>query len=305
MDTRGGCPSTNHMSKRVRARPPDLSQEVRTISDLRSVYPVNQDAEGIIPKIRNFALDMDGTVYLDETWIDGALEFLARIEQTGRKYCFMTNNSSKNAQVYVEKLHRMGLDIDPEKQLITSGHATVAYLKEHFPGKKVYLFGNQVLLDEFEQRGIQLEEDHPDVVVSAFDTSFDYPKLRKFCDFIRDGLPYIGTHPDYNCPTKTGFMPDIGSLHAYVQASTGRMPDKIVGKPNKEIIDYTLNVLGGEPGNTAVVGDRLYTDVKSGVFNGLYGIFVLSGEAQLVDLPTSDVQPHLIFDSVKDIIPLL
>ena len=169
----------------------------------------------------------------------------------------------------------------------------------------VYLFGNQVLLDEFEQSGIQLEEDHPDVVVSAFDTSFDYPKLRKFCDFIRDGLPYIGTHPDYNCPTKTGFMPDIGSLHAYVQASTGRMPDKIVGKPNKEIIDYTLNVLGGEPGNTAVVGDRLYTDVKSGVFNGLYGIFVLSGEAQLVDLPTSDVQPHLIFDSVKDIIPLL
>lgn len=268
-------------------------------------YQVNQDQEGLLSKIRNFALDMDGTIYLDETWIDGAREFLDRIEQTGRKYCFMTNNSSKNAKVYVDKLHRMGLDIDPKTQLITSGHASIDYLKRNYPGKKVYLFGNRVLMDEFEENGIQLVEDHPDILVSAFDTSFDYNKLCKFCDFVREGLPYIGTHPDFNCPTKTGFVPDIGSLHAYVHASTGRMPDKIIGKPNKEIIDYTLNILGGSPENTAVVGDRLYTDVKSGVSNGLYGIFVLSGEAQLKDLADSDVRPHLIFDSVKEITPLL
>ena len=275
------------------------------MSDLREQYPVNLDPNGLVPKIRNFLLDMDGTVYLDETWIDGAKEFLAAIEATGRKYCFMTNNSSKNAMVYVEKLHRMGLDIDPDTQLVTSGHATVAYLKKHFPGKKVYLFGNQVLKDEFTDRGILLEEDDPDVVVTAFHTTFDYQDLCKLCDFVREGRPFIGTHPDYNCPTKTGFIPDIGSLHAYIHASTGRMPDYIVGKPNKEIIEYALDVLGGEASNTAVVGDRLYTDVKSGVNNGLYGIFVLSGEAQLVDLPDSDVQPHLIFDSVKEIIPLL
>lgn len=275
------------------------------MSDLREKYPVNLDPNGLVPKIRNFLLDMDGTVYLDETWIDGAKEFLAAIEATGRKYCFMTNNSSKNAMVYVEKLHRMGLDIDPDTQLVTSGHATVAYLKKHFPGKKVYLFGNQVLKDEFTDRGILLEEDDPDVVVTAFHTTFDYQDLCKLCDFVREGRPFIGTHPDYNCPTKTGFIPDIGSLHAYIHASTGRMPDYIVGKPNKEIIEYALDVLGGEASNTAVVGDRLYTDVKSGVNNGLYGIFVLSGEAQLVDLPDSDVQPHLIFDSVKEIIPLL
>lgn len=275
------------------------------MSDLREKYPVNLDPNGLVPKIRNFLLDMDGTVYLDETWIDGAKEFLAAIEATGRKYCFMTNNSSKNAMVYVEKLHRMGLDIDPDTQLVTSGHATVAYLKKHFPGKKVYLFGNQVLKDEFTDRGILLEEDDPDVVVTAFHTTFDYQDLCKLCDFVREGRPFIGTHPDYNCPTKTGFIPDIGSLHAYIHASTGRMPDYIVGKPNKEIIEYALDVLGGEASNTAVVGDRLYTDVKSGVNNGLYGIFVLSGEAQLVDLPDSDVQPHLIFDSVKEITPLL
>lgn len=275
------------------------------IDDLRQRYHVNLDMEDLISRIQNFALDMDGTVYLDETWIDGAREFLDRIEQTGRKYCFMTNNSSKNAEVYVEKLRRMGLEIDPKKQLITSGHATIDYLNRHYKGKGVYLFGNKVLMEEFEAGGIRLKEKEPDVVVTAFDTSFDYGKLCKLCDFVREGIPYIGTHPDYNCPTKTGFIPDIGSLHAYVHASTGRMPEKIVGKPNREIIDYTLNVLGAEPGNTAVVGDRLYTDVKSGVWNGLYGIFVLSGEASLEDLPESDVQPHLIFDSVKEIIPLL
>ncbi len=275
------------------------------INDLRKRYSVNFDREGLIPNIQNFALDMDGTVYLDETWIDGAREFLSRIEQTGRKYCFMTNNSSKNAEAYIDKLHRMGLDIDPEKQLVTSGHATIAYLNKQFPGKKVYLFGNRVLMDEFEAAGIVLEEDHPDVVVTAFDTSFTWTKLCRLCDFIRAGIPYIGTHPDYNCPTKTGFVPDIGALFAYVQASAGRMPDKIVGKPNREIIDYMLNVMSAEPKSTAVVGDRLYTDVQSGISNGLYGILVLSGEVQLADLPDAGVTPHLIFDSVKEITRLL
>lgn len=275
------------------------------INDLRKGYSVNFDREGLIPNIQNFALDMDGTVYLDETWIDGAREFLSRIEQTGRKYCFMTNNSSKNAEAYIDKLHRMGLDIDPEKQLVTSGHATIAYLNKQFPGKKVYLFGNRVLMDEFEAAGIVLEEDRPDVVVTAFDTSFTWTKLCRLCDFIRAGIPYIGTHPDYNCPTKTGFVPDIGALFAYVQASAGRMPDKIVGKPNREIIDYMLNVMGAEPKSTAVVGDRLYTDVQSGISNGLYGILVLSGEVQLADLPDAGVTPHLIFDSVKEITRLL
>ena len=199
----------------------------------------------------------------------------------------------------------MGLDIDPERQLITSGHATVAYLKKHFPGKSVYLFGNRVLKDEFEERGVRLTERDPDVICTAFHTSFDYDDLCVLCDFIRGGAPYIATHPDFNCPTKTGFVPDIGSLAAYIEASTGRRPDKVVGKPNREIIEYTLGILGSEPSNTCVVGDRLYTDVKSGVSNGLYGVFVLSGEAQLTDLPGSDVQPHLVFDSVKELIPLL
>ena len=272
---------------------------------IRDQYPVNLDPEGILPRIRNFCLDMDGTIYLDSVWIDGAKEFLAALTASGRKYCFMTNNSSRSASTYVEKLLNMGLVIDPERQLITSGHATVEYLKRQYSGKKVYLFGNPMVRMEFESRGIVLDEENPDVVVTSFCTSFHYRDLCTLCDFVREGLPYVATHPDFNCPTRTGFIPDIGSLSAYVEASTGRRPDKVVGKPESEIIDYALGVMGAQREETCVVGDRLYTDVKSGVSNGLYGIFVLSGEAQLEDLKDSDVRPHLIFDSVREMIPLL
>ena len=248
---------------------------------MRTEYRVNCDPGGIIPRIRNFCLDMDGTVYLDNLWIDGAKDFLAALTSTGRKYCFMTNNSSKSASIYVEKLLNMGLVIDPEKQLITSGHATVDYLKRKYPGKRVYLFGNPMVKMEFEERGVLIDEEHPDMVVTSFCTSFHYRDLCRLCDLVREGLPYVA------------------------EASTGRRPDKVVGKPEAEIIDYAMRTMGAKPEESCVVGDRLYTDVKSGVNNGLYGIFVLSGEAQLKDLPDSDVRPHLIFDSVKEIIPYL
>ncbi len=272
---------------------------------LRIKYQVNEDPTGILSRIRYFCLDMDGTVYLDSVWIDGAKDFLAALTATGRKFCFMTNNSSKSADIYIEKLHSMGLVIDPETQLVTSGHATIDYLLRNYPGKKVYLFGNPMVKMEFMRKGVLLDEEAPDLVVTSFCTSFHYRDLCRLCDLVRSGLPYIATHPDYNCPTKTGFIPDIGSLSAYVEASTGRRPDKVVGKPEAEIIDYALRKLGSHKEAACVVGDRLYTDVKSGVNNGLYGIFVLSGEAQLRDLPFSDVKPHLIFDSVKEMIPLL
>ena len=273
--------------------------------NLRERYRVNQDPEGILRGIRNFCLDMDGTVYLDSVWIDGAADFLAKLTASGRKYCFMTNNSSKSAGIYVEKLMNMGLTIDPEKQLITSGHATVRYLQRVFPGKRVYLFGNPMVKMEFEKRGILIDEENPEVVVTSFCTSFHYRDLCRLCDLVREGLPYVATHPDFNCPTKTGFIPDIGSLSAYVEASTGRRPDQVVGKPEAEIIEYALEMLGARKEATCVIGDRLYTDVKSGVNNGLTGILVLSGEANLKDIPFSDVRPHLVFDSVKEMIPFL
>ncbi len=262
-------------------------------------------AAGIIKNIECFALDMDGTVYLGSRWIEGALDFLDALTASGRRFCFMTNNSSKSADVYVRRLHDMGLDIDPATQLVTSGLATISYLAREHAEKKVFLLGNEMLRREFLSHGIPLDDRAPDIVVTAFDTSLDYAKLCAVCDFVRRGLPYIATHPDFNCPTETGFVPDIGAITAFIEASTGRRPDLVVGKPCREIVDFTLRITKSAREKTALVGDRLYTDVRAGVDNGLAGILVLSGEATAADIRTSGVKPTLVFDSVKDIIPYL
>lgn len=265
---------------------------------------VNTDEKGILKNITCFALDMDGTIYLGDQWIDGAREFLRAVEDAGKKYVFLTNNSSKNPRAYVDKLYRMGLEIE-EKQIVTSGQATVAYLKQHFPGKRVYLLGNELLKEEFEEEGILLDEKAPEVVTVGFDTSLTYDKMCRVCDLVREGLPYISTHPDYNCPTETGFIPDAGAIHAFIHASAFRYPDHIIGKPNGDIMDYLAQREGVSKSETAMVGDRIYTDVAAGVNNGYTGILVLSGETKEQDAASSEIVPHLIFSSVKEMIPFI
>lgn len=268
------------------------------------MYQTDEKVSNIISGIRCFALDMDGTIYLGEQWIEGAREFLDAVRESGRTYVFLTNNSSKNPVVYVEKLARMGLFVN-ESQVITSGDATIYYIKKHYPGKKVFLLGNDMLKEQFKVEGIQLTDDTPDLVVTAFDTTLDYQKMCKVCDYVRAGLPYIATHPDYNCPTETGFIPDIGAIHAFIHASASRYPDHIIGKPNAEIVNYLVDRVGYGKDRIMMIGDRLYTDVAAGASNGLHSALVLSGEATLEDCDKSDVKPELIFDSVKDIIPYL
>lgn len=265
---------------------------------------INADEKGVLKGITCFALDMDGTVYLGEKWIDGAKEFLSAVEKAGKQYIFLTNNSSKNPQAYVEKLGRMGLKIETDR-IVTSGQATIAYLKKNFPGKRVYLLGNELLKEEFREEGILLDEAEPEVAVVGFDTTLNYEKMCRICDLVRDGLPYISTHPDYNCPTETGFIPDAGAIHAFIHASAFRYPDHIIGKPNGDIMDYLAERAGVPKAQTAMVGDRLYTDVAAGVNNGYTGILVLSGEAGIEDVEDSQIKPHLIFDSVKEMIPYL
>ena len=282
----------------------------------------NQDTSKL-KDIRLYALDMDGTIYLGTQWIPGAREFLDAVTESGREYVFLTNNSSRDPAAYVDKLAKMGLNVDRER-IITSGDATIHMIQHSFPGVRVYLLGNDLLKRQFREAGIALVNDDLEaayradgnivsairegvvgLVVTAFDTSLDYLKMSVVCDLIRAGIPYITTHPDYNCPTETGFIPDAGAIHAFIEASSGRRPDTVVGKPYAGIIDYMVDRTGYERSDIAMVGDRLYTDVAAGVNNGLTGILVLSGEATMKDVEVSDVVPDLIFDSVADIIPYL
>ena len=143
------------------------------------------------------------------------------------------------------------------------------------------------------------------MVVVGFDTTLNYEKLCKVCDFVRAGLPYLSTHPDFNCPTETGFIPDAGAIHAFIHASAFRYPDRIIGKPNGDIMDYLMDRVGLSRDEVIMIGDRLYTDVAAGKNNGLYSMLVLSGEANMAEAATSEVEPHLIFSSVKQIIPYI
>jgi HAD superfamily hydrolase (TIGR01457 family) len=247
--------------------------------------------------VKCFLLDMDGTFNLGDQLIAGSLFFIETLNELGKDYLFLTNNSSRHRGQYAEKIRRLGLPIGEEK-VFTSGEATALYLQQEQPKSSVYVVGTPALQEEFRQHGFQLEERNPQSIVLGFDTTLTYEKLWKLCDFVRAGLPYIATHPDFNCPTETGFMPDIGAMIAFVQASTGREPDLIVGKPNRLIIDAVARKLGLQISEMAMVGDRLYTDIALGATSGITTCLVLSGETHPEDLINSPYQPTYCFENL-------
>ena len=254
--------------------------------------------------VRGFLLDMDGTLYLGERLIEGSLEFLEKARNTGRSVLFLTNNSSKSAEMYVEKLTRLG--IPPAfRQVLTSGQAAGQYALKRFPGRRAFLLGNDALRDELTAMGVTVDPERPDYVLIGFDTTLTYAKLTRVCDLVRAGLPYVATHPDFNCPTDGGFIPDIGATIAYVEASTGRRPDVVIGKPNAGIVDAALARTGLRREELAMVGDRLYTDIATGARFGMTSILVLTGEASRADAEAFEPKPDLMVERLASLIEYL
>jgi 4-nitrophenyl phosphatase len=254
-------------------------------------------------KTKCFLLDMDGTVYLGDRLLPGAKGLVKFFIDQGITYFFLTNNSSRSQGDYVKKLGTLGLDV-PAERILTSGEATAVYLKRQYPGARSFLVGTPSLEDEFLHLGIELVDEGPDVIVLGFDTTLTYEKVRKLCQFAVKGKPYVATHPDINCPTPDGFIPDIGAVIALVEASTGRTPDVIVGKPHQPIIDAVIEKTGLPAEEIVMVGDRLYTDIAMGQF-GLGTVLVLSGETKREDLKRSPYQPDLVVEQVGDLLEIL
>lgn len=262
------------------------------------------DVREALKGIRCFLLDMDGTFYLGNRLIDGSLDFLAALRESGRQCLFLTNNSSKSAVFYQEKLKKMGV-AEGDRNVLTSGQAAARYVTRTYPGKKAFLLANRIETEEMRAFGVEIDQEHPDYVLIAFDTELDYQKMTALCDHVRAGLPYIATHPDFNCPTETGFIPDIGATIAYVKASTGREPDLIIGKPYAGIVREAMERTGLRKEEMAMVGDRLYTDIATGVRFGMTSILVFSGETTREMAAASDIKPDLTFDRLSDMIPFL
>ena len=259
------------------------------------------NSNAMLEKLKNvkcFLLDMDGTFYLGDNLIDGSLDFLECLRRTGRQAVFLTNNSSKSREIYVRKLRRLGVT-EPFLRVYSSSLATGRYVLEHFRGKKAFLLGNEALRAELTGMGVAIDDEHPDYVIIGFDTTLDYAKMTRVCDLVRAGLPYVATHPDFNCPTETGFAPDIGAIIAFIEASAGRRPDVILGKPYAGIVEEALRITGLQKRELAMVGDRLYTDIATGRNFGILSILVLTGEAKVEDIAKTGVEPDLIFERLS------
>jgi len=248
-------------------------------------------------KVRCFLFDMDGTLYLGDNLLPGAKLFLSELDDRNVPYYLLTNNSSRSRADYVAKLDRLGLRT-PAERIFSSGEATAIYLNKKGGGKRIFMVGTPSLEKEFEDYGFQLVQEDPNFAVLGFDTTLTYEKLWKLCDFAKDGVPYIATHPDINCPTETGFMPDIGAMMAFVETSTGRKPDVIVGKPNPPIIEAIVEKTGYDVNQLAMVGDRLYTDIAMGK-TGITTILVLSGETKESDVQSADHKPDYVVENIQ------
>ncbi len=256
-----------------------------------------------LQKIKCFLLDMDGTFYLGNRLLPGALELIDLLEQRRVAYLFLTNNSSRTQKEYAEKIRRLGLDL-PEEKIFTSGEATAIYLHKRQPGATLYVVGTPALEREFAAHGFHLSDEKPDFVVLGFDTTLTYEKIWKLCDLVTSGVPFIATHPDINCPTENGFMPDIGAMLAMIATSTGKHPDVIIGKPYAPVVDALAEKLQLPVEALCMVGDRLYTDIALGK-TGLVTVLVLSGETQREDLAESPFQPDFIFQDLAGLVSAL
>ncbi len=259
---------------------------------------MDQAVRARLARVRCFLLDMDGTFYLGDRLLEGSLAFLSRLQETGRRALFVTNNSSRPAQAYVDKLARMGVRA-PFLNVLTSAQAAARYCLRAYAGRRAYVLCSEPVRAELEGLGLLIDNERPDYVLATYDKTVTYEKLTRLCDLVRAGLPFVATHPDLNCPTETGFAPDLGAMLALVEASTGRRPDVTIGKPNAGIVQEALRLTGLAREELAMVGDRLYTDVETGLRFGMLSILVLTGEATLSDVERTGVRPDLIFERLS------
>ena len=264
----------------------------------------------VIKDKKLYIFDMDGTIYLGGRPFDFAKRFIKNLRASGRRVLFFTNNASHTSPFYLKKLERLGFE-PGENEIMTSGDVTLEFLKRHRAGKSVYLVGTDELVEEYAAKGINLvngETDprEADIVITSFDTSLTYEKLNIACRLIRGGAEYLSTHPDFNCPTEDGFIPDSGAIAALVTASTGKTPTYF-GKPYKETVEMIGEATGFARDEMCIFGDRLYTDIALGKSFGVTSVLVLSGETteEDVDAALPKDKPDFAFASLDDVDKLM
>ena len=264
------------------------------------------DKAKTIAGMKLFLFDMDGTLYLGNRLYDFTTELLAQIRRTGGRYLFMTNNSSKSVADYIKKLAKLGIEAARE-DFITSSQATAYYLKKHHNGQILYVCGTNSLKEELRSEGFTVTEDAEEAqcIVMGFDTELTFKKLEDVSWLLLTReIPFIATNPDLVCPTEFGSVPDCGSVCQMIYNATGKRP-VVIGKPSPLMPELAMERLGVSKEETCVIGDRIYTDVKSGLNAGITGILVMSGETTPQILAESPDKPHLVLEDAGEILEIL
>ena len=242
---------------------------------------------------------MDGTIYLDENLFEGVTEFLEHIKKSGGKYMFLTNNSSKSVDKYIEKMDKLGIKTTDE-DFLTSTDASVLFLKKK-NYNKIYAFGTTSFKQQLKKAGLPITdklEENIDCLMMGFDTELTFQKLEDACILLNKEVDYIATNPDWVCPTYYGYVPDCGSVSQMLKNATGRWP-QFIGKPQPEMVNLAVENSPFEKEEAVLIGDRLYTDIACGVNAGISTVFVLSGEGTMEDLEKSEVKPEFVFKDIK------
>lgn len=256
-----------------------------------------------LKQIHLFCLDMDGTIYLDNDLFDGTLDFLAYVKSIGGKALFLTNNSSKGIDKYIEKMARIGISATAE-DFITSTDATILYIKENHPNVLFYAMGTVSFVAQLREAGLKVTTEIGDDfdaiggVLISNDIELTFKKLDDVSRLLTRGAIYLATNPDPACPTAYGYVPDCGSFAQGFFNATGKMPHYI-GKPEPTMIEMAMKKFGYKANETAMVGDMLKTDILAGNNAGVSSILVLSGGTDEAKLAASDVRPTYVFKNIR------
>jgi 4-nitrophenyl phosphatase len=258
--------------------------------------------------IRHLIIDMDGVLYRGNTLLPDTPAFWAWLTGHGMGYQLLTNNSTRTPEQYVAKLAGMGIQV-PAERILTSAQATALYLRRLAPeGARVYIIGGagltEAVLGSTGAAGrplFVLDKVHPDYVVVGMDSGLTYEKLKIACLAIRAGARFIGSNPDRTFPSEDGIIPGCGAILAALQACTDVTPT-VIGKPEPAIFELAMARLGAQPQTTAVLGDRLDTDVLGGHNAGLATILVLTGVATREEVAASPVQPDWLVENLGELI---
>ncbi len=262
---------------------------------------ISENQKARLKNIKAFVIDQDGTTYLESHPFSWTVPFLKGLDERGIKYLFLSNNSSKSHQEHISKLAEIGIPVTTD-QVLSSGDATIEYMKTLPDSKDIYLLATPQVELDFINAGFSIDAPEPNYVVLAYDLTLTFAKLEKACHYVRKGVPFIATHEDNNWMISPDLhRPDVGALAAAITASTKITP-KFVGKPEKEMVQAFLKRLDLTNDQVAIIGDRLNTDIRMGNDHDLLSILVLSGKTKIDDLKKSNYMPDIVIDKTIDLL---